>query len=388
MFSLFNSLDGFDEIKEYSHPEIMDLSLEESALDVEELHIDDLLRLTVERNGSDLHLSVGLPPMIRVDGRLIKTEFRPLKPMDIQRLVYDILTEEQMQKFENSKELDFSYGVPDIGRFRFNVYRQRGSVGAAMRAIPSKIPTLKELHLPEILRDLALKSCGFVLVTGPTGSGKSTTLASMIDIVNAERECHIMTIEDPIEYLYQHRRCMVNQRELGLDTDSFGNALRAVLREDPDVILVGEMRDLETISAAITLAETGHLVFGTLHTRSAAQTVDRIVDVFPSHQQDQIKVQLANCLEAIVSQQLIPRVNSGRVVATEILTGTSAAQNLIREGKTAQLYTVIETGAEHGMITMEKSLAILCRGGQISYQEALTHARDQDNFDRIYHATL
>jgi twitching motility protein PilT len=248
------------------------------------LHIDELLKMCVESKASDLHLTVGLPPMIRVDGSVVPLPCEVVEPRMAQRLIFDILTEDRIEKFERTKELDFSYGVKDIGRFRFNVYRQRGSIAAAMRTIPGKIPSLESLHLPQILRQLTHKHSGLILVTGPTGSGKSTTIASMIDLINSEREAHIMTIEDPIEYLHAHKRCMINQRELGTDTDSFANALRAVLREDPDVILVGEMRDLETIAAAITLAETGHLVFGTLHTRSAPATVDRIVDVFPSHQ--------------------------------------------------------------------------------------------------------
>jgi len=259
------------------------------ALPIQELHLDDLLREATQRGASDLHLTEHLPPVVRVDGKLTRLNYDSLTPNDIQRLVYDVLTREQIQWFEKVRELDFSYGIPGIGRFRFNVYRQRGSIGAAMRAIPSKIPTLDELKLPMILRDLTRRPSGLVLVTGATGSGKSTTLAAMIDCINNERECHIVTIEDPIEYLHHHKRSMVNQRELGQDTNSFENALRAVLREDPDVILIGEMRDLETISAAITMAETGHLVFATLHTRNAPQTIDRIVDVFPAHQQEQIK---------------------------------------------------------------------------------------------------
>ncbi|MCS6830522.1 MAG: type IV pilus twitching motility protein PilT, partial [bacterium] len=292
------------------------------AVSIDDIHVDDLLRMTVEKGGSDLHLSAGLPPMVRVDGRLHPLPFEPLNPRDIQRLVYDILTGDQIQKFEKTKELDFSYGVKDVGRFRFNVYRQRGSVGCAMRAIPSAIPSLEQLRLPAILRDLTRRHSGLILVTGPTGSGKSTTIASMIDVINSERNCHIMTIEDPIEYLHSHKNCMVNQRELGTDTDSFHNALRAVLREDPDVILVGEMRDLETIRAALTLAETGHLVFATLHTRNAPQTIDRVVDVFPPEQQEQIRIQLANTLESVIAQQLLPMLGGGRVAAVEIMIAT------------------------------------------------------------------
>ncbi len=350
---------------------------------VADKHIDDLLRITTERGASDLHLTAGLPPMIRVDGDLVPLEYAVLQPRDAQRLIYDILTNDQIQWFEKTRELDFSYGLKDIGRFRVNVYRQRGNVGAALRAIPSQIPSMEELGLPALLRDLSRKHSGLILVTGPTGSGKSTTIATMIDSINSERNCHIMTIEDPIEYLHRHKRSMVNQRELNTDTDSFENALRAVLREDPDVILVGEMRDLETIASALTLAETGHLVFGTLHTRNAPQTMDRIVDVFPPHQQDQIKVQLSNTLEAVVAQQLIPKVGGGRFAAIEILVATSAIRNLIREGKTFQIYSSMETGGVKGMTTMDKVLADACKRGIISHEDATTRAMDRDNFLRF-----
>ena len=350
---------------------------------VADLHLDDLLRLTAEQGASDLHLSVGLPPMIRVDGRLVPTEYASLTPRDTQRLIYDILNNDQIQWFEKTRELDFSYGVKDVGRFRVNVYRQRGSIGAAMRAIPSQVPSMEELGLPLILRDLASKNSGLILVTGPTGSGKSTTIATMIDHINNERNCHIMTIEDPIEYLHHHKKSMVNQRELNSDTDSFENALRAVLREDPDVILIGEMRDLETIASALTLAETGHLVFGTLHTRNAPQTIDRVVDVFPAHQQDQIKVQLSNTLEAVIAQQLIPKLGGGRFAAVEIMIATPAIRNLIREGKTHQIYSTMETGGQQGMRVMDKILADAYKQGLISYEDALCRAVDPDNFARL-----
>jgi twitching motility protein PilT len=346
-------------------------------------HIDDLLVECNLRGASDLHLSVGLPPVIRIDGRLVRLKYDPLTGQDIQRLVYDVLTNQQIQWFEKVHELDFSYGMTGVGRFRFNVYKQRGAVGAAMRAIPTKIPTLEELRLPPMLRELTRKHSGLVLVTGATGAGKSTTLASMIGIINQERDCHIMTIEDPIEYLHTHGRSMINQRELGQDTHSFENALRAVLREDPDVILVGELRDLETISSAITLAETGHLVFATLHTRNAPQTIDRIVDVFPAYQQDQIKIQLANALEAIVAQQLLPRSGGGRIPALEIMLASSAVRNVIREGRTDQLYSCIETGAQHGMQTMDRSLVQLLRTGNITMDVAKTNSLDPDNFIRL-----
>jgi twitching motility protein PilT len=297
--------------------------------------------------------------------------------------VYDVLTGDQIERFERTRELDFSYGMPGVGRFRFNVYRQRGSVGCAMRAIPHSIPSLEQLKLPPILRELTHKHSGLILVTGPTGSGKSTTIASMIDVINSERPVHILTMEDPIEYLHLHKTGMINQRELGADTDSFHNALRAVLREDPDVILVGEMRDKETISAALTLAETGHLVFGTLHTRNAPQTIDRVVDVFPPDQQDQIKVQLSNSLEAVVAQQLVPMLGGGRVAAIEVMVATSAIRNLIREGKTYQIMSSIETGTQYGMQPMDKVLAGLHKSGQISHDEAILRAIDRENFLRL-----
>ena len=356
---------------------------ESNAKSMTNVHIDDLLRDACEKGSSDLHMTVGLPPVVRVDGSLQHLAYAHLAPNDTQRLIYDILSSDQVQWFEKTRELDFSYGVNGVGRFRVNVYRQRGSVGAALRAIPDRVPSFEQLGLPESLRDLTRKHSGLMLVTGPTGSGKSTTIACMIDSINAERPVHIMTIEDPIEYLHRHKRAMINQRELNTDTDSFENALRAVLREDPDVILVGEMRDLETIAAALTLAETGHLVFGTLHTRNAPQTVDRIIDVFPPHQQDQIKVQLSNSLEAVVAQQLCPRMGGGRVAAIEIMVTTSAIRNLIREGKTYQIYSALETGASFGMQTMDKVLADLYRTGKISNEEAMARAIDRENYKRF-----
>jgi twitching motility protein PilT len=350
------------------------------------LHIDDLLRKAIEQYSSDLHLSVGLPPVMRIDGRLVKMPFDPLPPGEIQRLIYEVLSNPQIQQFEQTHELDFSYGIEGVSRFRFNVYRQRGSVGAAIRAIPTRIPSIEELRLPGLLRELTRRPSGLILVTGATGAGKSTTLAAMLHAINLERDCHILTIEDPIEYIHTHARAMINQREIGSDTDSFRTALRAVLREDPDVILVGELRDLETISAAVTLAETGHLVLGTLHTRNAPQTVDRLVDVFPSHQQDQIKVQLANCLEAVLAQQLLPRVGGGRIAAMEIMIATSGVRNLIREGKSEQLYSCIETGAKDGMQTMDRTLVDLFRQGIIGRDVAHGASIDQDNFERLLRA--
>ena len=351
--------------------------------DLGDVHIDELLTLTVQSGASDLHLSVGLPPMVRKDGKLVGLPFEKMQERDTQRIVFDVLNNTQIEKFERTHELDFSYGVKGVGRFRFNVYRQRSSVGCAMRVIPNVVPSMEQLKLPPVLRSFTQKHSGLILVTGPTGSGKSTTIASLIDIINSEREAHILTIEDPIEYLHSHKKSMVNQRELGTDTDSFTNALRASLREDPDVILVGEMRDLETISAAITLAETGHLVFATLHTRSAPATIDRIIDVFPAHQQEQVRVQLSTSIEAVVSQQLLPRIGGGRVSAIEIMVATSALRNLIREGKSYQIYSVIETGHQYGMQAMDRVLADLHRGGQVSFEEAATRAVDRENFQRL-----
>ena len=366
-----------------SFQETPEPSISAGALPVAELHIDDLLAEATQRGASDLHLSVGLPPVIRVDGRLQRLNYETLTNQDVQRLIYDVLTNQQIQWFEKVRELDFSYGLQGVGRFRFNIYRQRGCIGAAMRAIPTKVPTIEELRLPPILRDLCRRPSGLVLVTGPTGAGKSTTLATMIDLINQERDCHIMTIEDPIEYLHTHKRAMINQRELGQDTNSFENSLRAILREDPDVILVGEMRDLETISAAITLAETGHLVFATLHTRNAPQTIDRIVDVFPAYQQDQIKVQLANALEAVVAQQLLPRASGGRIPCLELMVANSAIRNLVREGRTEQLYSIMETGSNHGMVTMDRALCQLLRLGAVTLDVARAASLDPDNLMRL-----
>ena len=351
--------------------------------DLADIHIDDLLRMTVESGASDLHLSVGLPPMVRKDGKLVPLPFEKADERSTQRIIFDILNETQITKFERTHELDFSHGVKGVGRFRFNVYRQRSSVGGAMRVIPNVVPSMEQLKLPAVCRSFTQKHSGLVLVTGPTGSGKSTTIASLIDIINSEREAHILTIEDPIEYLHSHKKSMVNQRELGTDTDSFGNALRAALREDPDVILVGEMRDLETIAAAITLAETGHLVFATLHTRSAPATIDRIIDVFPSHQQEQIRIQLSTSVEAVIAQQLLPKIGGGRVAAIEIMVATSALRNLIREGKSYQIYSVIETGHQYGMQAMDRVLADLHKNGTVTFDEAASRAIDRENFQRL-----
>ncbi|MFY9234499.1 MAG: type IV pilus twitching motility protein PilT [Fimbriimonadaceae bacterium] len=355
----------------------------ENALPIKDAHLDDILRLAIERKASDIHLTVGMPPMVRLDGELAPLPYQILSPPDTRRLIYETLTDENLQKFEQTHELDFGYGVKGLARFRFNVYMQRNSVAGALRVIPTKIPTFEQLGLPTIIRDMAKRSSGLILVTGPTGSGKSTTIATMIDDINENRTSHILTIEDPIEYLHAHKKCMVNQREMHSDTLSFHGSLRAVLREDPDIILVGELRDLETIEAALTLAETGHLVFGTLHTRNAPATVDRIVDVFPSDQQDQIRVLMGNTLEGVVSQQLLPKLGGGRVAALEIMMGTPAIKNLIREGKTHQMYSVIETSQALGMLTMDSSLCSLFKNGVCSYEECLMRAVDKENFARM-----
>ncbi len=356
---------------------------DEEATPLAGTHIDDILRMAVERKASDIHITVGLPPMVRMDGELVQLPYEVVSPEQSKRLVYDTLTAEQLQTFEQTHELDFGYSVKGLARFRFNAYMQRGTVAGALRMIPNRIPTFDELRLPTIIRDMAKRSSGLILVTGPTGSGKSTTIAAMIDDINRTRTSHIMTIEDPIEYLHKHQKCMVNQREVHSDTYAFNNALRAVLREDPDIILVGELRDLETIEAALTLAETGHLVFGTLHTRNAPATIDRVIDVFPSDQQDQIRVLLANTLEGVISQQLLPKLGGGRIAALEIMTGQPSIKNLIREGKTHQMYSIIETSAKAGMVTMDRWLSDLFRQGYVSYEECLMRAVDKETFARL-----
>lgn len=346
--------------------------------------LDDVLKDAVAKGASDLHLTVGLPPMYRVAGQLKKSEFQRLTPEIARRLIYSILNEKQKEKFEKTWELDCSYSVRGLGRFRVNIFRQRGAVGAALRAISAVIPSREELNMPPILDDVVKRPHGLILVTGATGMGKSTTIACMLDLINNYRSCHIITIEDPIEYIHPHKKAMVNQREVGQDTQSWGQALKSTLREDPDVILVGEMRDLETIGGTLEAAETGHLVFSTLHTLDTAQSVDRIIDVFPGHQQQQIRVQLANVLEAIVSQQLIPHASGvSRVPATEILLATSAIRNLIREGKTHQIYNVLQTGSSIGMQTMEQSLLDLYENEQITYEAALDYTMHPDDLRRM-----
>jgi len=349
------------------------------------LSIEELLKVAVGNGASDLHITTGLPPVLRVVGSLRPVEgFTPLSPQDTEGLVLALMNDEHRRVFAEQGQVDFSYGLPGVGRFRVNAYRQRGTCGAAIRVIPHEIPTVAELGLPPIIETLARKSRGFIVVTGPTGSGKSTTLAAMVDLINSERSCHVMTIEDPIEYLHRHKKAMVNQREIGQDSASFALALRAALREDPDVILVGEMRDLETMSTAITAAETGHLVLATLHTGDAVQTIDRIIDVYPPYQQQQVRIQLAATLVAVISQQLVPRKDKpGRVPAVEVMVGTPAVRNLIREGKTHQLRSVIQTGARFGMQTMDQSLRQWVEQGVVSLEDALTIAVDQDELKRL-----
>ena len=346
--------------------------------------IDDFLRMTLELGASDLHITTGVPPIVRVNGKLKALDHPKLLPNDTRELIYSILTQEQRDVLERNWEYDFSYSLPGKGRFRVNVYYQRGSISAAFRSIPVKIPTIEELRLPLVVSEFAMKPRGFVVVTGPTGSGKSTTLAAIINIINETRNCHIITIEDPIEFLHPHKRSIVNQREVGTDTKSFANALKYALRQDPDVILIGEMRDLETIQTALTAAETGHLVFATLHTVDAPQTIDRIIDVFPPHQQQQVRIQLAGCLQGIVAQQLLPTADgNGRVVAVEILVATPGIKNLIREGKTHQIYTAIQTGQKYGMQTLDMALADLVKRGWISYETAYEKAQDPASLKQL-----
>ncbi len=346
--------------------------------------IKDLLVEAVGRRASDIHITAGVPPVYRINGQLVKTNRPVLSMYDTTAVMEEIVSAEQRERFLANGELDFSFAIPGVSRFRANVFRQRGAMGLALRVINEHIATLDELGHPGILKTLARLSKGLVLVTGPTGSGKSTTLAAMLDLINSERACHILTLEDPIEYLHKHKRSIVNQREIHSDTRSFADALRAALREDPDVILVGEMRDAETIGIAVTAAETGHLVFATLHTGDAAQTVDRIIDVFPPHHQQQIRVQLSLTLQGIISQQLIPRLDgTGRAAAMEILTATQALRNLIREGKSHQILSVIQTGARNGMQSMDIALKNLYSTGKISYEEALVRASNPDTFTKL-----
>jgi twitching motility protein PilT len=343
-----------------------------------------LTRMADER-ASDVHLSPGFPPAIRVRGQIVGLEeYGPLSAQDTRDTVYSMLNDDQRKRFESRKQLDLAYAVPGVSRFRVNCFFQRGAISAAFRRIPHEIPNLDELGLPKVLEDFTRKPRGLILVTGPTGSGKSTSLAAMLDVINRERDEHILTIEDPIEFLHSHKRCIVNQREIGADAEDFALALKSALREDPDVILVGEMRDLETMSTALTAAETGHLVFATLHTQSTAQTVDRIIDIFPAEQQSQVRMQLSIGLQGIVTQQLLPTADGrGRVVACEVLVPTPAVRNLIREGKTHQIYSAIQTSGSLGMQTMDAHLAQLVRMGRISRELSDQRASVPEELKRL-----
>ena len=346
----------------------------------QDMRIEILLEEVVRRRASDLHLQVGLPPMLRIDGSLMPAA---LDDATVSKLIFAILDDDQRQVLLRDKEFDFSFAFGTLGRFRVNAFHERGSLAAALRLIPNEIKSIGELGMPAAVAEFANYPRGLVLVTGPTGSGKSTTLAAIVDKINSEKSAHIITIEDPIEFTHKSKKSVVVQREVHYDTYSFSAALRSSLRQDPDVVLIGEMRDLETISAAITIAETGHLVFATLHTNSASQSVDRMIDVFPPHQQPQVRAQLSNILMAICSQRLVPAIDGGRVVASEILIANSAVRNIIREGKSYQLDAVIQTGAELGMQTMDRTLAGLVQAGTVTYEEARNYAVDLGEFERI-----
>lgn len=350
----------------------------------QELRIEILLEEVVRRRASDLHLQVGLPPMLRVDGSLLPVAgYNPLDEAGVESLLFAILDENQRQILDKDKEFDFSFAFGTLGRFRVNAYHERGNLAAALRLIPNEIKTVSELGLPPVVMNFANFPRGLVLVTGPTGSGKSTTLAALVDKLNTETSQHIITIEDPIEFTHKSKKSVVVQREVHYDTYSFSAALRSSLRQDPDVVLIGEMRDLETISAAITIAETGHLVLASLHTNSAAQSIDRMIDVFPPHQQSQIRAQLANILMAICSQRLVPAIGGGRVIAAEVLVANPAVRNIIREGKSHQLDAVIQTGADTGMQTMDRTLVSLVQSGAVTYDDARSFAVDVTEFERL-----
>lgn len=343
------------------------------------MKISELLDYAVEKGASDLHITAGIEPVIRLNGELVSVQDKMLMPDDTERYAKEVLTESQMDAVDEKGQLDFSFARPGLGRFRVNCYKQRGSYAIAFRVLYNEIPTLEKLRIPQVVGELSLKPRGLILVTGPTGSGKSTTLSAMINLINQKRKCHIVTLEDPIEFLHKHHKSVINQREVGQDTNSFADGLRAALRQDPDVILVGEMRDLETISIAITAAETGHLVLSTVHTTGAARTMDRIIDVFPSNQQAQVRIQLAGVTEGIISQQLIPKADKqGRVAAFEIMTATNAVRNLIREGKNHQLDSAIQTGSKYGMVGMDHSLIDLYQKNIITKDQMLIHAMDLD----------
>ncbi|MEW6027286.1 MAG: type IV pilus twitching motility protein PilT [Planctomycetota bacterium] len=348
--------------------------------------LEELLLLLVKKGGSDLHITAGIPPRIRVDGQLINTENEPLTSDDTQKMIYGLLNTNQISKFEKELELDMSFGIESIGRFRTNVFRQRGAVGAVMRLIPYQIKTFEQLGLPrKTCEDLCNTLKGLVLVTGATGSGKSTTLASMIDFINTTYKGHILTVEDPVEFLHKHKSCVVNHREVGADTHDFTSALKRALRQDPDVVLIGEMRDLETTEAALTISETGHLVFGTLHTSDCVQTINRIIDIFPAHQQQQVRTQLSFTLQAVFAQQLLPKAEGkGRVLASELMIATPAIRANIRDSKIHQVYSAIQTGGKLGMRTMNQALLDLYKARQITYDTAMAYTSDPDDLKRIF----
>ena len=348
------------------------------------LNLHALLRAMMDYEASDLHITTGSPPQLRIDGSLTPLKTEALRPAETQRLCYSVLSEEQREKFEKEKELDFSFGLKNMARFRANFFMQRGAVGAAIRKIPFEVPSMEELGIPEAMRQLVRRSSGLVLVTGPTGSGKSTTLASIIHMLNHERRGHIITIEDPIEYLHPHKMCLINQREVGHDTQGFKEALKYVLRQDPDIILIGEMRDLETIEAALTLSETGHLVFATLHTNSSVQTINRIINVFPTYQRLHVRAQLSFVLQGVLSQQLLPKVGGGRVLATEMMVSNAAVRNLIREEKIHQIYSHIQVGgAKYGTQTMNQCLYELIRSKTVLADDALSRSPNFEELERM-----
>lgn len=348
------------------------------------MNLEELLRQVVGQGGSDLHITVGVPPTVRKNGRLVKLSDESLTSAQTEVYIKQLVNEVQMEELQKCGQVDFSFSADGIGRFRVNTFKQRGSFGAAIRLVNSSVKSMEELGLPSVVTELSRKTKGLILVTGPTGSGKSTTLASIINQINEERDCHILTLEDPIEYLHRHKKSIVNQREIGNDAVSYAAALKAALREDPDVILVGEMRDIDTISIAITAAETGHLVLSTLHTTGAASTIDRIIDVFTPHQQQQVRIQLSVILQGVISQQLLTRADKpGRAAAIEIMIATPAVKNLIREGKTHQIDSLIQTGAKFGMQSMDSSLVSLYKKGFISYDDVVAHATSQENIIRL-----
>jgi twitching motility protein PilT len=345
--------------------------------------IRQLLEEMVQKGSSDLHVTVGAPPIFRVDGELVPSNYEVLTPEKTEELVYSLLNDQQKKRFEMEHELDLSFGIPNLSRFRANAYLQRGCVGIAIRTIPFEIKSFKELGLPPVVAELTSRPKGFILVTGPTGCGKSTTLATMIDTINSTRRSHIVTVEDPIEYVFRHKKCIINQRQVGSDTHTFANALKYVLRQDPDIVMVGEMRDLETISAALTISETGHLTFATLHTNSAYESIERIIDVFPTHQQPQVRAQLAFVVLGVITQSLIPKIRGGRALALEIMVATPAIKAMIRDDKIHQVYSLIQAGQKYGMITMNQSLYHLYITRQISLEHAFAYSRDVEELERM-----